>query len=257
MAGCGGAEMTTGWFILAALFLPLFPLGMAFTSLFGLLRNSWLRVILLLAWPQVGLHFLLLAGSPPPQWLVVWAMLSSLFYAWRALALREAGQWTAFLALSTWPLIWAVPVPVQTTALQVLGLSLPLAVMAIMVGGVERRFGAAHIALDLRLASVAPRLAGLFTIAVFAAIAMPLSPSFFALLALVTAQVPLSLPTVLAVLGAWLLWSWSGMRLVQGMIAGPVPGTEQRDIPVWLTAIGTMLLVSLALAGPLLGRMML
>ena len=44
--------------IVAGLFLPLFPLGMVFNVLFQRIRNAWLRALLLLAWPLAGLGLL-------------------------------------------------------------------------------------------------------------------------------------------------------------------------------------------------------
>ena len=43
------------YFLLAGLFLPLFPLSMVFNALFNRLQHVALRGILLIGWPHIGL----------------------------------------------------------------------------------------------------------------------------------------------------------------------------------------------------------
>lgn len=241
--------MTVVLFIVAAVFLPLFPFGMIFTDGFERLRNGWVRALLLVVWPVVGMQALTWAAVPPPTWLVAWAMLSALFYAWRALALREAGQWIAYLAVSAWPLLWAG----EPGLLLALAIGLPPALLSLVVGRIDARFGGAHMALDLRLGTIAPRLAGLFVTGVLAAVAMPPSPGFFALVALVVAQAQTSLATVLAILGTWLLWSWSAARLLRGIVAGPGGTTPPRDMPAGAAWGYALAFSGLGICGLILG----
>lgn len=211
--------------LVAVVFLPVFPFGMI--AMASMERLSGLaRAALLALWPLPGVFALAALGGPAPDWLVAWAMLSALFYAWRSLALTDARGWIGFLAVSAWPLIWAMAGTGAPAVAIALSISLPLALASLVVDHVEHRFGAAHGALDLRLASRAPGLAGLLFAALLGAVAVPPSPSFFALLALIGEAN--ALPTGLAILAVWLLWSWSAARLIQGL----VPGAPRRDAVV-------------------------
>lgn len=210
--------------LVAGLFLPLFPQSMVFNLLYGRLRNPLLRGISLLAWPQIGLALVLKLGPSVPGWLSVWALLTSLLYAFRALALRELGLWTSFVATSAWALLWilsgsgASGLQVQLTGL---GISLPLVLMAFLVASLESRFSAAYTGLYGGLAQSMPRLTVVLVFVVLAIIATPFFPTFQAMLSLIMSTFP-TIPTVAIGVGVvWLLWSWAGARLLQGLITGP------------------------------------
>lgn len=239
--------------LLAGLFLPLFPLSMITTSVLALVRPAWARAILMLAWPQAGVVILGRLDSDVPDWVVAWAMMTALFYGWRALAMRDGDGWLAFMAVSSWAVLWGGGQPGQGGHVLALGLGLGLAAMALVLGQVAHRFGAAHAALDLRMAASAPRLSGVLAATALAVIAMPLSPGFFALLLLITRQAPNSVPTVLAILGIWFLWTWSGLHLVQHLVSGarrkPVPNDISRGA-AWGWAL---FLATLAAAGLAMG----
>ena len=204
----------------AAVFLPLFPVSLLVERLLGRLEGL-ARAGLLLLWPLPGALALGGAEGPPPDWLVVFALLSALFHAWRGLGTPDARDWLGLLALSAWPLLWAAAQTQERAVVQALALGLPLAGLSLVLDMVERRFGAVHAALDLRLAAEAPRLAGLVVVAVLAATATPLSPAFFAMLSLVGAQAGEAVLAPLVMLAAWLLWSWSGARIILALVPGP------------------------------------
>jgi len=208
----------------AAVFLPLFPFSAAFNALYARAGHSAWRVALLLVWPQIGLVLAQSAGGPPPGWLLALALGTSALYAFRALDLRELGQWTAFLATSLWPLLWMLEPSGASTAsvhLHALGMSAPLALLALLTGGLERRFGAAYTGLYAGLAQTQPRLAGVLVGAVLASVALPLFPAFFTMLALLATSAPGMPAASLALLVIWLLWSWAAARLIQGLAVGP------------------------------------
>ena len=92
--------------IIAALFLPLFPLGMVFNALFQRVHIVWLRVALLLAWPLPGVWILQDVKPIVPDWVIYWALFSALLYGFRAVVVKEVGVWIGFLATSTWALAW-------------------------------------------------------------------------------------------------------------------------------------------------------
>ena len=244
-------------YALAALFLPLFPLSIVFNRGLSALRRDWMRALVLLVWPQAGVWILSHAHGAPPGWLNVWAALTALLYAYRALAVREAGRWIGFVAVSAWALLWADPARSHLLAIQALGLSLPLAVAVLVTGVLERRFGAAHTALRLGLATTAPRLAALFVIAILAVVATPVFPNFFILVATVARQAPVMPAMALTVLAVWMLWAWSGARLVQGLVAGPgraAPGADLTPAAAWAYAA---LFLGLAGAGITMGGLLL
>lgn len=220
--------MSHAGYLLAALFLPLFPLSVVFNSLLRRLRQPFLRGLLLLIWPQLGLTLVLALPGPRPDWLLPWALLSSALYAFRALTLREVNLWSGFLACSLWGLLWLVldTHSGETAArLHALGLSAPLLLLSLLAGGLERRVGAAYAGLPGGLARSLPRFSGILVMVVLAAVATPLFPPFATMLGLMLATVPARPGTALALGGIWLLWSWAGARLLQGLVVGPAgPG---------------------------------
>lgn len=239
----------------AALLLPLFPFSILAVAVFERIGNGTLRSLLLLVCLLPGAAVLDRAGFIPPDWMLAWAMLTAVFYAWRAVALQDARLWVMFLAVSSGALLWA-GAGHDGLLWKALGLGLPLAMMSVLVELIERRFGAAHAGMDLRLATAAPKLSALFVVALLAVIAMPVSPSFFTMLALVVDQSRLSAPTTLAILGCWILWSWSAARLFAGIAVGP-RRERTDDIPAGLARIYGAGFVGLGATGIVLGGMLL
>lgn len=216
--------MTNYIYLLVGLFLPLFPLSMVFNAVYSKVRNPVLRGILLLAWPQPGLIGISYFGLTTPDWIIVWAILTSLLYAFRAVALRELGLWTSFIATSSWALIWILSGNNFDSSLLPslsLAISAPLALMAFLGAGLERRFGAAYFGLYGGLAQSIPRFTGVLVMVVLATVATPVFPTFFVMLSMIFKTV-LTAPFIAVGVGlVWLLWSWAGARLLQGLIVGP------------------------------------
>src|SRR6056297_1129777 len=193
MYGCGGPEVSLFSYLLAGLFLPLFPASLVFNAVLRRMPYPWLRMVMLLVWPQIGLMLVSAMAPPPPDWVVPWALLTSALYALRALTLRDVGLWTGFLATSLWALLWLVVGGdgwAMAPALHALGLSLPLMLLCLLGGGLERRFGAARTGLPGGLAQSLPRYAGVLVVVVLAATATPLFPAFFTMLGLILGAAP-------------------------------------------------------------------
>ncbi|MET0064967.1 MAG: hypothetical protein ABW076_01340 [Candidatus Thiodiazotropha sp.] len=248
--------MSLTLYLIAGLFLPLFPLSMLFNRVFGRLRQPWLRVLLLLVWPQIGVLLLTQVSEPVPGWLAGWALLSAAFYAYRAIALREVGLWLGFIATSAWALLWLGEVDPGRHHLLALGFSLPLVFTALLTGYLEQRLGAAHTALGGGMAIAAPRFAGLFVVAVLAAVATPLFPNFFSLMATLLSPASLSPLFALGLVLIWLLWTWSGIRLLQGIVVGS-PGRSLQDLSMTVTWVYSAGFVALILIGVNLGGVLL
>ena len=249
--------MSLSLYILAGLFLPLFPLSMVFNQMLVRLRRSWLRALLILLWPQIGVLIISQAGAPVPDWFVTWALLSATLYAYRALTLHEVGLWTGFVATSAWALLWVGTTQQDQLPLQALGLSLPLALMSLLTASLESRMGAAHTSLGGGLGASAPRLAALFVISVLAVVATPIFPGFFTLLATVVGQAATSPISALVLVLVWLLWTWSGARLLHGIVVGPPREAAVEDMTTmasWGYAAG---FIVLALVGIKLGGLLL
>jgi len=209
--------------ILAAIFLPLFPFSMLFNLLYARVRNPWLRSVILLVWPLIGLT-VTRTFSSIPDWLPVWAVLTSALYALRALGLREVGLWTGFMATSSWALLWVLEndgLSAVQLELFAVGISVPLALMAVLTGGLEKRYGAAYLGLYGGLAQTIPRFAGVLVMVVLAVIATPLFPTFFAMLSIIIKAIPVMPYVAMGVGLVWMLWSWAGAKLLQGLIVGP------------------------------------
>ena len=213
----------------AALFLPLFPLSILLNALLTHLRHPLARCVLLLAWPQVGVILLQSVPLPIPQVLVPWALLTSAFYALRLLTVRDLGLWAGFFASSAFALTWGLAVSTHAEGLRLFALwfSVPAALLALLAGPLAQRLGAAYAGLSGGLAGPLPRLAGVLAVIVFAAVATPPFPGFFALLGLLH---ELAAPAAVAVLAVWLVWGWAAARLLQGFIFGAERPSAVGDI---------------------------
>jgi len=242
------------YLLLAGLFLPLFPLSMVFNALFNRLQHVVLRCLLLICWPHIGLAIIHSTDTNVPAWIITWALATSLLYALRMLALRSVGQWNSFLATSMWAMLWLTTTDLNQSMHHVyaFGITAPLLLLALLSAGLEKRFGAAYTDLYGGLAQSIPRFAGVLVVVILAAIATPLFPSFFIMLKLIMdASVAMPAATF-ALLGIWLLWSWAGVRLLQGLIVGPAsPGSEGEvsDLNLMSCWSYAIVLIALILSG--------
>ena len=233
-------------YLLAGLFLPLFPLSMPFNVLYARLRNPVVRCIILLLWPQVGLAVVVAGGVTPPAWVIVWSLVTSLLYA--------LGLWTSFVGTSAWALLW-VMLNNGGTLLQLrlyaFGISVPLLLLTLLCAGLEKRFGAAYLGLYGGLARSIPRFAGILVMVVLAITATPLFPTFFAMLSMILKTIPAAPLAAVGIAAVWLLWSWAGARLLQGLIVGPVRTTvvDLSGVSLWLYIITLGALVVVGVYG--------
>ena len=234
--------------LLASIFLPLFPISMVFNAILDRIKHSWLRSLLFIAWPLCGLFIVLNSELILPDWLLPLALFTSALYALRMLTLREVNQWNGFLATSLWSLLW-LPM-LQDTQAQLLysyaiSMSVPLVLLVLLSASLEQRYGAAYTGLYGGLARTIPRFAGVLVIVVVAAIATPLFPTFFIMLNMVVKTISASPYAAMVLLLIWLLWSWAGARLIQGLIVGRASNGKIADLES--TAIGFYSTVLLAL----------
>lgn len=234
--------------LFAALFLPLFPLSAVFVLVHRKLPSPWVRGLLFIVWPQVGVLLLTLGNPKVPGWLMWWAAATALLYALRALVIREVGLWLGYIGVSSWSLLWIIIATDKqlVPGLVALGLSLPLVLMTLLARELQRRFATCYSGLTGGFVPTQPRLATLLVIGTLAATATPLFPGFFTLVSAVIAQVSAAPAFAPALLLVWLLWTWSGIRLLQGLVMGPIkPAT--REIPD-LGAVSTGLYAAVLLA---------
>jgi hypothetical protein len=249
--------VSLGLQILAGLFLPLFPLSLALNRGLAHLGRPYQRALLIILWPQLGVLLVTQAHAPVPVWLVAWALATALLYAYRAIALRDLGLWIGFLATSAWALLWLSDSSPGLRHLEALGLSAPLVLLTLLGGGLEALVGAVSTWTGLGLASAAPRTAAVLVLGVLASIATPLSPGFFTLVATLAAEAPGAPAIAVAVALVWLLWTWSGARLIQGLVVGPGGRDRVADLSLPMAwayglALTTLGLGGIALAGALL-----
>ena len=239
-------------FAIAALFLPLFPLSILFNRLFARVASPLLRMILLLAWPQAGVVALTLPAGKPPTWILYWAVLTSGLYAFRALAVRDLGLWTAYMATSAWSLLW--PVALFTTGdtalgLQAAGLSVPLILLTWLAARLQSLFGAAYAGVPGGLALTVPRLSALMVLTILAVVASPVFPGFFSLLAAVIQSLPVLPGVALAIPLVWLLWAWAGTLMTRGLIVGPAYAEPKPDLELVAVSLSALVLLALAISG--------
>jgi NADH:ubiquinone oxidoreductase subunit 4 (subunit M) len=223
--------MTEFNWLVIALFLPLFPFSAIFILAYKKLPGIWLKSLMLLVWPQVGL-LIMESGLSLPDWFPLWALLTSFLYALRSLVLRDVELWTSYIAVSCWALVWLV-LPshsLQQLQITVLGLSLPFALMVLLGGELKQRFGAAYCGLHGGIVKILPRLSALFVFGVLAAIATPVFPGFFSMLIFTFEQIAVSPLNALLLIVIWFFWTWSGMRLIQQLVAGEPVQTQYEDV---------------------------
>ena len=169
--------------------------------------------------------------------------------------LRDLGLWTGFMATSAWSLLWPAAAFASLSegggalALHAVALSLPFILLAWVTDRLESEFGAAYTGVCGGLAETLPRLSGVLALAVLAAVATPVAPGFFALLSITVQSLPVMPGLAVLILTVWLLWAWSGVRILRGFIVGPACAEPRRDLGA--TAIGLLGLafVVLVLAG--------
>ena len=137
-----------------------------------------------------------------------------------------------------------------------LGISVPLLLMTSLSAGLERRFGAAYLGLYGGLAQTIPRFSTILVIVVLAIVATPLFPTFFAMLSMILNATPTAPLVATGVIVVWLLWSWAGARLLQGLVVGPVR-TAVADLSHGALWTYIVVLAGLLIAGLYWSEMML
>jgi len=242
--------MTDLHLLAAALFLPLFPLSMLFNAFFNRVQHAVLRGAILIVWPHIGLAIIHASASTVPEWMTTLALVTALLYALRMLALRGVGQWTGFLATSMWAVLWLAASDVSQSMhhLYALGLSIPLVLLVSLSAGLEKRFGAAYTGLYEGLALSIPRFSGVLVVVVLAAIATPIFPAFFIMLSLILATGGLMPFAAVSLLITWLLWSWAGVRLLQGLIVGNKSEEDIADLSLLAAWAYAIILIALILS---------
>jgi NADH:ubiquinone oxidoreductase subunit 4 (subunit M) len=139
----------------------------------------------------------------------------------------------------------------------ILSFSLPLALMSLLVGEIVHRYESAYVGIVRGVAQAQPRLSGVMIIVMMAAIASPLFPGFFSMLQIITSMV-LTYPLLVAGLSLlWLIWSWSGIRLLQELLVGPALAIKYRDISRARAIAYGLLIALLFLSGLLLSGVLL
>lgn len=238
--------------LLAALFLPLFPLSMVFNSVYQRLSMPLVRFVLIIVWPFTGVWILQNVNTQPPDWLIYWALATALLYAFRAVAVKEMAMWSGFLATSAWAMGWILFIVgdgVNELSFHILSFALPLAVMSLLLGELIHRYESAYAGIVSGVAVAQPRLSGLIIMAMMAAIASPLFPGFFSMLQIITTLV-ITYPLIATgLLLVWLIWSWSGIRLLQELLVGPALPVKYRDISRARAVSYGSLIVLLLLSG--------
>lgn len=238
----------------AALFATLFPLSAVLTLALARLRMPLARAALLLLWPQIGVMLLLELAGGIPDFVSAWALFSSAFYALRLLTVRDLGLWAGFLACSAFALLWPLAAHgsgAEELRLAAFWLSLPAALLMLLIGPVTQRFGAAYAGLYAGFADTLPRLAGVLTVLVLSAVATPPFPGFFVLLDLLRR---VGSAAAFALLAIWLTWGWAATRVLQGFISGPGRAVQAADLGrscslAYAAALGASAVAGLYLTG--------
>lgn len=224
-------------FLLAGLFLPLFPLSIGANLLLQRqpplqgqdpLAGPGVKAALILLMPLAGVALvqlgLSLAGEAVgtiASAFAVWGGLSSMLYAFRLLSVRDGQIWIGQLYCSALALVWiGIPQGVPPL-LPAVGLTLSLLPLTILLSYLTRRFGIARVGLYPGLSGRMPVFSALFVAAVLVAVAVPFSPGFFAITDLAFGGVGANeLITLVPISLSWLLWTWAGINLITGIVFG-------------------------------------
>lgn len=224
-------------FLLAGLMLPLFPLSLGVNLLLqqapasvlgGRLERPAVRAALLVTMPLLGVGLLalgrVLAGGevgPLATLFAMWGGLTSVFYAFRLLSVRDGRIWLAQLYSSALALIWVGAAHEVPPLLPALGLAVSLLPLLFLLDGLAQRFGIARVGLYPGLGLRMPVFSTLFILAVLMAVGVPFSPGFFAISELGFGGIGRNELLTLMPLGlSWLLWTWSGINLLTGIVFG-------------------------------------
>lgn len=238
----------------AALLLPLFPLSLVFNRLVAWAPGYLGRAAAILVLPQAGI---LMVDSIPRRHagllhsgaFITLIIFTALFYAFKALSVREMTVWARLMATSGLSLDWIlVASGTSRHSVQVLALawSVPAALLMVWAGLLARRTGGAYLGLQDGYASVLPRLSGLVTLTALALVATPVFPSFFGLLHVFDL---VSLSWLSPLLLLLFIWAWSLGRFLQDLLFGTYRGEKLADLSVLGASVGFVLLLLLALSG--------
>jgi len=242
--------------VLAGIFLPLFPMSMVFNAVIDKTSNALMRSVIFVVWPLCGVVLVSNLTMAQPIWLLPLVLFTSTLYAVRILTLRDVTQWTGFLATSLWALLW-IPVMHETSAEMLYGyavsMALPLMLLVTLSAGLEKRFGAAYTDLYGGLARTIPRFSGVLVVVIVAAVATPVFPTFFILFDIIVETIATEPAISTVLLFNWLLWSWAGARLVQGLIVGRASQVKILDMAKPTVALYAITLIALAAGGIYMG----
>lgn len=240
-----------GWMV-ASLFLPLFPMSMVFNFVFQRANSAWLRIFLLVVWPLPGLWLVQNVSVEMFDGLLFWALFTAILYAFRSAVIKELSVWTGFIATSSWALTWVALFSGAKTddlLMHVFAFSMPLILLAMLVARLERQYESAYAGVVAGLAQEQPRMTGILVVVMLAVIGTPLFPSFFTLLNAIN-NVIVILPSVaFAVVLVWLIWSWSGIRLLQELIVGTPTVQQHQDIGHGMTLLYAVFFILLVVSG--------
>lgn len=227
--------MTLALLLLAGLFLPLYPLSVLPNAL---LQSRWkagvgkgsglaLKFAIILIFPVIGLGlatFAMRIGAPNSGLFTlfgVWGGITSVLYAFRLLSAKDGEIWISHLFSSALALIWIGISYGVDPLLPAIGLSISLLPLVFMLEQLTQRFGIARSGLYPGLCCRMPGFSHLFVLAVLTAIAVPFSPSFFAIAALAFGGVAADeVVVLLPICLSWLLWTWAGVNLLTGIVWG-------------------------------------
>jgi hypothetical protein len=153
-------------------------------------------------------------------------------YAFRLLSAKDGEIWISHLFTSALALIWIGIAYGVDPLLPAIGLSVSLLPLVFMLEQLTQRFGIARSGLYPGLCCRMPWFSHLFVLAVLTAIAVPFSPSFFAIAALAFGGVAADeVVVLLPICLSWLLWTWAGVNLLTGIVWGiPRDDLAYRDL---------------------------
>jgi len=195
---------------------PTFPLSLPASFLLQKFRK--LRGIILITMPLVGFFLYALVGKPTmPDWTLIVGMFSSVLYAFKSISVKSVNRWMVYHYVSVLSLIWVFLSRAEINLVFIMGIVLPFIMLNMVLNYLETRFGSTHTNVIQGIGSASPLISLFLTLSILFSVALPTAPLFFNVIA---ASLLLNSHEFVALGTVWLLWGWSGVKLLTRVITG-------------------------------------
>ncbi len=166
--------------------------------------------------------FLISLGTPEAGGLLKFlALITSVVYTLRLIALSELSDWLLYYYVAVMSLAW---LNTEKMLFFVIAFAFPLIAINFLLLHLKSLFGTTHVRAIRGLAEVMPTFSLLTFVSLISALAIAPAYSFFVLYRVFESLNPL---LAVLLLFEWVVWSWAGFKLFSGVLFG----TPREDLP--------------------------